>query len=146
MDVGGSYTIVINESGDGVFRTKLHLITEPNSIHLVWQLPQYLLMSVAEVMYSIPGIEFSYTQSPVTMKSLIQACWVLTLAFGSVIVSIDAGSHFMEPPYEFLLFACIMFVDMIIFAYMAYRFRPPNPHGEYRQRGKYEETTTMDDD
>jgi dipeptide/tripeptide permease len=33
-----------------------------NNVHIAWQIPQYALMTAGEVMFSIPGIEFSYSQ------------------------------------------------------------------------------------
>ena len=33
-----------------------------NNVHIAWQLPQYVLMTAGEVMFSITGLEFSYSQ------------------------------------------------------------------------------------
>lgn len=33
-----------------------------NNVHMAWQLPQYLLISAGEVMFSITGLAFSYSQ------------------------------------------------------------------------------------
>ena len=37
-------------------------VTPPNSIHILWQVPQYFIMTVAEVMFSVTGLQFSFTQ------------------------------------------------------------------------------------
>jgi hypothetical protein len=37
-------------------------ITQPNSIHMLWLIPQYFVMTMGEVMFSITGLEFSFTQ------------------------------------------------------------------------------------
>lgn len=48
----------------------------------------------------------------------------LTIAFGNLIVVIIAGAKFFSSQvWEFSLFAGLMFVDMIIFAWLAYRYR-----------------------
>lgn len=47
---------------------------EPNNVHIAWQIPQYILITAGEVMFSITGLEFSYSQ----VKS---ACNVLVLMF-----------------------------------------------------------------
>lgn len=33
-----------------------------NNIHIAWQIPQYALITAGEVLFSITGLEFSYSQ------------------------------------------------------------------------------------
>lgn len=35
---------------------------QANNIHIGWQVPQYALITAGEVMFSITGLEFSYSQ------------------------------------------------------------------------------------
>lgn len=35
---------------------------QANNIHIAWQIPQYVLITAGEVMFSITGLEFSYSQ------------------------------------------------------------------------------------
>lgn len=35
---------------------------KPNTIHMAWQIPQYFLITVGEVVFSVTGLEFSYSQ------------------------------------------------------------------------------------
>lgn len=46
---GGAYTLVLSEYLPERFATKLFTIVEPNQVHMLWQLPQYILISVGEV-------------------------------------------------------------------------------------------------
>jgi POT family proton-dependent oligopeptide transporter len=62
----------------------------PRSIPIVWQLIQYLLMTIAEVMVSITGLEFAYTQAPKKMKSTVMGFWLLTVSLGNVLVALLA--------------------------------------------------------
>lgn len=41
-----------------------------NHIHIAYQVPQYALITAGEVMFSITGLEFSYSQVPVLEPSL----------------------------------------------------------------------------
>jgi len=112
FSISGVIEILIEQSG-------------ANKMHMLWLVPQYVTMTLGEVMFSVTGLEFSYSQAPKSMKSVIQACWLLTVSFGNVIVIIIAEAKIFESQaYEFFLFAGLLFVDMLIFAYLAYRYKP----------------------
>lgn len=129
VHTGGVYTLLVDELEDGSFYGKLIEITEPNSMNILWLIPQYVVMTLGEVMFSVTGLEFSYAQAPPSMKSVLQACWLLTVAFGNVIVVIIAeAALFDSQASEFFLFAGLMFIDMLVFMFMAYRYVPNNPN------------------
>lgn len=80
-------------------------------------------MTAAEVMFSVTGLEFAYSQAPTSMKSVLQACWLLTVAFGNVIVVIIAETKFFQSQAnEFFLFAVLMVIDMAVFGLIAMRY------------------------
>lgn len=59
------------------------------------------------------------------MKSVLQGCWLLTVAVGNLIVTIIVGAKFFDSQvYEFLLFAVLMFIDMGIFTWLGIRYKP----------------------
>ncbi|XP_053900778.1 solute carrier family 15 member 2 isoform X3 [Malaclemys terrapin pileata] len=127
LDFGASYTIVItNTSANTIGAWKTEDIMA-NDVHIAWQLPQYLLISAGEVMFSITGLAFSYSQAPVSMKSVLQAGWLLTVAFGNVIVLIVAQAAPLEQWAEFVLFACLLFAVCIIFSIMGYFYISVDP-------------------
>ena len=49
-------------------------------VNIGWQLVAYLVLTAAEVLVSITCLEFSYTQAPKKMKSLILACFLMSVA------------------------------------------------------------------
>uniref|UniRef100_A0A670K7Y1 Solute carrier family 15 member 2 n=1 Tax=Podarcis muralis TaxID=64176 RepID=A0A670K7Y1_PODMU len=98
-----------------------------NNVHISWQIPQYLLISAGEVMFSITGIAFSYSQAPASMKSVLQAGWLLTVAFGNAIVLVVAQAAPMEQWLEFVLFAALLFIVFIIFSIMGYFYTSMDP-------------------
>jgi len=120
---GGVYTFLVVKE-DGNIQNKLLTVTEPNSMHMLWLIPQYFVMTMAEVMFSVTGLAFAFTQAPESMKSVLQAGWLLTTSFGQVIVVIVAEAKFFDSQAnEFFLFAGLMFVDMAIFAFMAMKYK-----------------------
>jgi len=134
VQLGGSYVSTITpnlatESPDHTdpnnYVIKTHVITTPSSMHMFWLLPQYIILTMAEIMFSVTGLEFSYSQSPVSMKSVLQAAWLLTVAFGNLIVVIVAEAKFFEEQSkEFFLFAGLIFVAMAVFSFQAWRYIP----------------------
>jgi len=55
-----------------------------------WQILAYAIITAAEVMISITCLEFSYTQAPRTMKSIVMAFFMCSVAFGNLFVSMVA--------------------------------------------------------
>lgn len=51
---------------------------------------------MAEVMFSITGLEFSFTEAPASMKSTIAAIWLITVATGNMIVVFFAKLNLFE--------------------------------------------------
>lgn len=92
---GGVYTLIGSVFKDSI-AIKLVTDVEPNSIHMLWLIPQYVVITMAEIMFSVTGLEFAFTQAPTTMKSLLQAVWLLTVAFGNLIVVVIAEAHFFD--------------------------------------------------
>ncbi len=35
---------------------------QANNVHIAWQIPQYALITAGEVLFSVTGLEFSYSQ------------------------------------------------------------------------------------
>ncbi|XP_061760728.1 solute carrier family 15 member 1b [Nerophis ophidion] len=100
----------------------------PNSIHMAWQVPQYFLITAGEVVFSVTGLEFSYSQAPSNMKSVLQAGWLLTVAFGNIIVLIVAEAATLSDQWvEYILFASLLVAVCVIFAFMAYFYTYIDP-------------------
>lgn len=83
-----------------------------NQLNIMWQFFPYLTITVAEIMISITGLEFAYTQAPKSMKSTIMSFWMLTTFLGNVMVGV--ASNFMDTSHDtvstgfFMFFALLM--------------------------------------
>ncbi|XP_052420474.1 solute carrier family 15 member 2 [Carassius gibelio] len=126
LDFGAFYTVILSKESNGLTFKKMEDI-QANNIHIAWQIPQYVFITAGEVMFSITGLEFSYSQAPASMKSVLQAGWLMTVAFGNVIVLIVAEGAGMEQWTEFLLFAGLLVAVSIIFSIMAYFYTYVDP-------------------
>ncbi|VVC31975.1 Hypothetical protein CINCED_3A008459 [Cinara cedri] len=74
----------------------LAVLEKGNYIHIAWQLPQITVMTVAEIMFSITTLEFAFTQAPSSMKSLLAAVNLLTVALGNLIVVIVSEVRYFD--------------------------------------------------
>ncbi|KAF7989211.1 hypothetical protein HCN44_007741 [Aphidius gifuensis] len=135
MKTGGVYTLIVDIAHDSKDPSaKLLTIRPPNSMHVLWLIPQYIILAMAEVLFAVTGLEFAFTQAPGTMKSLLQASWVLTTAIGNLLVSvISAFKLFNSKVYEAYFYVVLMVIAMSVFTLMT-RFY------EYADSGKIEET------
>ena len=60
---GGVYSLLVaRDPTDNVNKIRTYVLTEPNSIHIFWLFPQYFVITVSEIMFSVTGLEFSYSQ------------------------------------------------------------------------------------
>lgn len=55
--------------------------------NIAWQLLAYAVLTAAEVLVSVTCLEFSYTQAPKTMKSVIMAAYLMSVSLGNIMVS-----------------------------------------------------------
>ncbi|XP_056342846.1 solute carrier family 15 member 1 [Oenanthe melanoleuca] len=121
----------------------------PNTVHMAWQIPQYFLLTCAEVLFSVTGLEFSYSQAPSNMKSVLQAGWLLTVAVGNIIVLIVAGASTIDKQWaEYVLFAALLLVVCFIFSVMAsfYTYIDPNEiEAQFSEEEKKEHKKDQDD-
>ncbi|PKU37095.1 solute carrier family 15 member 1 [Limosa lapponica baueri] len=129
LGFGSAYTIVIDECSVNTCSVKYSEDIPPNTVHMAWQIPQYFILTCAEVVFSVTGLEFSYSQAPSNMKAVLQAGWLLTVAVGNIIVLIVAGaSKLSEQWAEYVLFAALLLAVCIIFAVMAHFYTYVDPN------------------
>jgi hypothetical protein len=84
-----------------------------------WQIPQYLLLTIGEVMVSITALEFAYTQAPKRMKSTIMSFLNLTVSLGNVLVALLAYFAGLSLVNFFWVFAGLMAGAALLFAIRA---------------------------
>uniref|UniRef100_U3F8G2 Solute carrier family 15 member 2 n=1 Tax=Callithrix jacchus TaxID=9483 RepID=U3F8G2_CALJA len=124
LEFGAAYLFVItNSTNQGLQAWKIEDIPA-NKMSIAWQLPQYALVTAAEVMFSVTGLEFSYSQAPSSMKSVLQAAWLLTVAVGNIIVLVVAQFSGLVQWAEFILFSCLLLVVCLLFSIMGYNYVP----------------------
>ena len=111
-------------------------IGEDSSVHMLWQFPQYFILTVAEILISITGLEFAYQQAPTSMKSIIQACWLLSIGLGNSIVFILSSIGSLQNRAEAIfLYTGLMILAAILFTFIAWMFVPKEAREKVEDNG-----------
>jgi proton-dependent oligopeptide transporter, POT family len=92
----------------------------PGRVSILWQGVPYVIITVSEVLVSITGLEFAYSQAPKRMKSTIMGFWLLTVAIGNVLVSLLAEFGKLPLVQFFWIFAGLMALAGALFGLRAY--------------------------
>ncbi|GMI54590.1 hypothetical protein ScalyP_jg2676 [Parmales sp. scaly parma] len=106
-----------------------------NSISVFWQLPQYAVLTVAEIGVSTTGLEFFYAEAPPAYKTATASLFLLTTAFGDMFggVLYSLANVFGETA-ETILFVCAMFMLVASFFFIreakVYIYRKGEIEGE----------------
>jgi len=121
-EMGGSYMVYLY----GEDTMKEYVLTPTNSVHIFWLLPQYIVLTVGEILFSITSLEFAYSQAPPSMKSIMQSLFYLTTAVGNLItlavVAIVAAIG-VEQYIEFFLFAGLMFLFSCLLIWVTVKYK-----------------------
>ncbi|KAJ7372472.1 hypothetical protein OS493_018979 [Desmophyllum pertusum] len=105
-----------------------------SSLGIFWQVPQFVLIGSSEVLTSITGLEFAYSQAPKCLQGLVMGAFLVTSGLGSYVASIlviivrsasdtdwypssDPNNGHLE--YFFFLLAGLMMVNFVVFLYVA---------------------------
>jgi proton-dependent oligopeptide transporter, POT family len=136
----GKYATPLKRMGLGLFLTAAsyvivaflqHRVEAGAHLCVAWQGLPYLVLTTGEVLVSTTGLEFAFTQAPPEMKSTIMSFWLLTVAFGSLLVTAitnllsgsGPGAHAGSvSTSRFLLYAGMTVVVAVLFSLVARRY------------------------
>jgi POT family proton-dependent oligopeptide transporter len=95
-----------------------------------WQILAFVILSAGEIMVSITCLEFSYTQAPKKMKSLIMAVYYLSITAGNLFTSAvnffirnPDGSSKLPGATYYLFFTGLMAVAAFVFIFVALQYK-----------------------
>jgi proton-dependent oligopeptide transporter, POT family len=94
-------------------------------VHIGVQLLAFVVLTTAEVMVSVTGLEFAYTQAPRRMKSLLMGFWLLAVSLGNLLVALLARLEKLPRVQFFWVFAGLMLGAAVLFGVRSafYRYR-----------------------
>jgi len=111
---------------------------------ITWQVLPYVLLTLGEVLVATTGLEFAYSQAPLSMKGAIMAFWNLSVTIGnlwvlvanagvqnSAVTRFIASTGFGVTAFQMFFFAVFAFAAALAFGLVA-RTYPLVDH--YRQQ------------
>lgn len=100
-------------------------LDQGQEVHVMWQGVQYLIMTAAEVMISITGLAFAYTQAPKSMKSTIMSFWLLTVFIGNIMTAfvVKVSLFPVNTGNFYMFFAALIFAAGLLFALLAKNYK-----------------------
>jgi solute carrier family 15 (oligopeptide transporter), member 1 len=123
LEAGSRYTALLFKINNKTYDYALLTDIYPCGLHISLQLLQILLMAIAEILVSISGLTFSYEEAPVSMKSLMQALWILTTSVGNLLVFAIAESNFSNQVLEYIIYIILLSIATFIFFICAYFYK-----------------------
>jgi POT family proton-dependent oligopeptide transporter len=133
LERSGVKVTPLRKMGAGMFVTTLSFVASAvlqllldagHRPHALWQTVPYLFLTAGEVLVSVTGLEFAYTQAPRSMKSTIMSFWYLTTAAGNLLTAWVSDLNRFRGAAFFAFFAGLVFVAAVLFSLVARRYRP----------------------
>ncbi len=93
----------------------------PNNVHILIQIPVYILEGLGEIFSNPAGYEYAYTKAPGSMKSVVQAAFSLSSAGGSALALALVPTY--KDPKLLVMYSSLagcMFLNGCVF-YMIFR-------------------------
>lgn len=110
-----------------------------NPISILWQVLPYVLLTMGEVWVSASGLEFAYSQAPLSMKGVILSFWSLAVTIGNLWVLLanasvknDAvtqyitGTGLSAAAFQMFFFAGFALLTSLVFVGYARHYRVLN--------------------
>ncbi|KFD55660.1 POT family protein [Trichuris suis] len=120
LHMGSSVALTISDSR----RFDVATVVPGYSVSILWQLPQWVLMTISEILFSISGLEFAYSEADASVKSVMSAIWLMTTFLGNVLVMIISGSHlFTDLVVESFFYTGLMVLSALLFYYLSRCYR-----------------------
>ncbi len=95
-----------------------------------WQVLAYVLLTASEILVSITGLEFSYTQAPRKMKSIVMALFFLSISAGNLFTAAvnffiqnDDGTSKLAGASYYWFFVVLMLAASVLFVGVAKIYR-----------------------
>ena len=95
-----------------------------NSVSILWQVPQFVVITIAEVLVSATGLEWANKEAPAAFTTSVVALYLGTVALGNVITGVlySALSGVLSSLQLIILLTALMAAAAALFCVLAARY------------------------
>jgi POT family proton-dependent oligopeptide transporter len=96
-------------------------VQEQNRTSLWWQGLIYLILTIAEILISVTGLEMAFVVAPQRMKGFVTSLWLLTVFLANTFLNAPLSQIYpsMQPGSYFLMLSGMMAFVMLVFYFIA---------------------------
>jgi solute carrier family 15 (oligopeptide transporter), member 1 len=93
-------------------------------VPVAWQVFAYFIITIAEILISVTGLELAFVAAPKSMKSFVTACWLAVVFLANFLINAPVTQLYatMQPMHYFGMLGIAMALVMTIFVPIASRF------------------------
>jgi dipeptide/tripeptide permease len=97
---------------------------DENKVTVWWQVLAFLIITIAEILISVTGLELAYAAAPKSMTGFVTACWLVTVAMADLLINAPVQRLYstMPPGYYFTGLAVTLLIVTGAFFFVARQF------------------------
>lgn len=120
---GGLYNVVFTASkGKPITVMNIYYAEPPYTVHFLWALPQFILVTIGELMFGMMGCQFFVEQTPQKFKYHMMLDWYWALAWSNLIILIVIYSGlFITFFFQIYWLSIMVLVSFAFFFYFTFR-------------------------
>lgn len=104
--------------------TVVEFVTQYSYISILWQIPQFVIIAVAETFVYISHLNFSYKEAPASMKPVMMTLLYLSMAGGDcIIIIVSAVSLFPSQAFEYAFFVVLVIFGVTILTLLTRNYK-----------------------
>ena len=117
-------TETVEEDGQTVSKYYVRWVAPGDRVSVWWQVLAYFVLTVAEILISVTGLELAYTTAPQSAKGFVTACWLLTIGIADLAINAPVTRLYeeMTPANYFGMLSAAMLIVSVAFVFVARRF------------------------
>jgi POT family proton-dependent oligopeptide transporter len=89
-----------------------------------WQVLAFLVLTIAEILISVTGLELAYAAAPKSMTGFVTACWLVTVGMANLFINAPVTQLYptMPPVYYFSGLSGTLLIVTVLFFFVARQF------------------------
>ncbi|CAN5291762.1 hypothetical protein BH11PLA2_BH11PLA2_50060 [soil metagenome] len=112
------------KDADKVTMEIVEWVPPKDRITVWWMIAAFLVITIAEILISVTGLELAFVAAPPNMKSFVTACWLAVVFLANFLINAPITRLYptMHPGTYFAMLGAAMAVIVVIFIPIAIRF------------------------